>query len=141
MLLEESLVSGTGQWEPRVRFQRQTHLAPLLVQQGELPQAQVLYQKNRALLPTSGGKRLIAEYLEGRAMLEAVLSRPEAAIQLWGVAEALREAIGAPMYPVDQAEYASAITAARAQMGEAAFAAAWAEGRQLTPEQALAATD
>ena len=32
-------------------------------------------------------------------------------------------------------------TAARAQLGEKPFAAAWAEGRLMTPEQALAARE
>ena len=140
-LLEESLVSGKGQWEPRDLFQRQTRLARLLVQQGELAGAHALYQKNLAFLPTSGYKYLIADYLEGRGMLEAELGVPGAAAQLWGAAEALREVIGAPMYPVDRDEYAQAVAAARTQMGETAFAAAWAQGRALTPEAALATVD
>jgi hypothetical protein len=41
-LLEESLVSGKGQWEPRDLFQRQTRLARLLAQQGELAEARAL---------------------------------------------------------------------------------------------------
>ena len=35
--------------------------------------------------------------------------------------------------------YEQAVATARAQMGEQAFTAAWAEGRTMTPEQALAA--
>ena len=140
-LLEESLVSGKGQWEPRDLFQRQTRLARLLAQQGELAGAHALYQKNLAFLPTSGYKYLIADYLEGRGTLEAELGVPGAAAQLWGAAEALREVIGAPMYPADRDEYAQAVAAARTQMGETAFAAARAQGRTLTPEAALATVD
>lgn len=44
------------------------------------------------------------------------------------------------MSPVDRAEYVPTIAAARVELGEAAFAAAWAEGRELTPEQALGVT-
>jgi hypothetical protein len=71
-------------------------------------------------------------------MLEVALGMPGAAVQLWSAAEALREIIGALMYPVDRDEYAQAVAAARNQMGETAFAAAWAEGRALTLEAALA---
>jgi tetratricopeptide (TPR) repeat protein len=140
-LLEESLDSGTGQLKPCDRFQRQTELARLLVQQGELTQAQALYQEHQAFLSTSGYKYLVANYLEGIAALEVALGGLEGAARLWGAAEALREALGAPMFPVDQAEYTPIIAAARTALGEAAFAAAWAEGRHLTPEAALASMD
>src|SRR5262249_7571872 len=58
ILLEESLDSGTGQLEPRDHFQRQIELARLLVKQGELAQAQALYQQNQAFLSTSGYRYL-----------------------------------------------------------------------------------
>src|SRR5947209_12434670 len=48
------------------------------------------------------------------------------AAQLWGAAESLREAIGAPMPPVDRAPYERALATARARLGEQAFARAWA---------------
>jgi hypothetical protein len=39
---------------------------------------------------------------------------------------------------VEQANYEGAVAAARAELGEEAFDVAWAEGRSMTPEQALA---
>ena len=140
-LLEESLGSGTGPGEPRDLFQRQTRLARLLAQQGDTAGARALYEQNRTLLPLAGYKYLIADYLEGRGMLEAALGAPGRAAQLWGAAAALREGIGAPMYPVDRDIYAQAVAAARAQLGATAFAAAWAAGRALPPEVALATVD
>ena len=64
---------------------------------------------------------------------------PTWAARLWGAAEALRETMGTPISPVYRADYERSVAAARAQLGEQAFAAAWAEGRTMTPEQALAA--
>jgi DNA-binding NarL/FixJ family response regulator len=61
------------------------------------------------------------------------------AAQLWGAAEALHEAIAIPLPPADRAEYEQAVQSARAQLGASAFAAAWQEGRTMTPGQALAA--
>jgi predicted ATPase/DNA-binding CsgD family transcriptional regulator len=61
------------------------------------------------------------------------------AARLWGAAESLREATGVPLPPVYRADYELWVAAARAQSGEQAFAAAWAEGRKMTPEQALQA--
>jgi len=42
------------------------------------------------------------------------------------------------MHPVYQASYEQALALTRATLGEQGFHAAWAEGRGLTPEQALA---
>jgi DNA-binding NarL/FixJ family response regulator len=61
------------------------------------------------------------------------------AAQLWGAAEALREAAGIPLPPVEVADYERSVSEACVQLGARAFAAAWAEGRAMTPEQALAA--
>ncbi len=58
---------------------------------------------------------------------------------LWGAAESLRETTGAPLPPVERVPYERAVAAARVQFGEKTFAAVWAEGRTMTPEQALAA--
>ncbi len=60
---------------------------------------------------------------------------------LWGSAEALREAIGVPVYPVYRADYDRAIAQAHAALGEPTFRSAWTEGRLMTPEQALDAQE
>ena len=61
--------------------------------------------------------------------------QPERAVRLYAAAEALREAIRLPAAPADRCDY-EAIPAARATLGEEAFAAAWAAGRAMSPEQA-----
>jgi hypothetical protein len=40
--------------------------------------------------------------------------------------------------PVRRGDHAAAVAAVRAALGEATFAAAWAEGRALSPDRALA---
>jgi hypothetical protein len=57
---------------------------------------------------------------------------------LWGAGQALREAIGAPLPPNEHPEYERMVAAARARLGEDAFAAAWARGRTISLEQAIA---
>ena len=59
------------------------------------------------------------------------------AAQLWGAAESLRETIGVSIPLVERANYEQAVAAARTQLGEKTFAARWAEGSSMTPEQAL----
>jgi DNA-binding NarL/FixJ family response regulator len=59
------------------------------------------------------------------------------AARLWGAADALSEAIGAP--PPRHADRAQdAIAATRRGLGEETFAAAWAEGRALSLDEAVA---
>jgi len=77
--------------------------------------------------------------LEGLASVVAAQGEVAWAARLWGAAEALRETTGAPIAPVERRAYEARVTAARAQLGERPFATAWAEGRLMTPEQALAA--
>ena len=60
--------------------------------------------------------------------------------RLWGAVERLREEIGAPLPANERCEYEQQVTTARAVLGdEAAFDAAWQEGRAMTMEQAIAA--
>ena len=61
------------------------------------------------------------------------------AAKLWGAAEALREAIGLSMGHQDRVDYdyEGRVAAARAQLDEAAWQAAWNEGRTMSPEQAI----
>ena len=60
------------------------------------------------------------------------------ATRLSGAAEALRAAIGVPLRPHEQASHTQAVQALRAALGEEAFANAWAEGRALSLEEAVA---
>ena len=78
--------------------------------------------------------------LEGLAGVVATQGALRWAAQLWGAAEALREAIDVPRLPVDRRSYEQAVATVRAQLGEEAFAIAWQEGRAMSPEQALAAS-
>ena len=54
------------------------------------------------------------------------------------MAAALREALGTPVQPVERRTFEPAVAAARASLGEEAFAAAWVEGRAMSLEQAIA---
>lgn len=140
-LLEEGLAMYQAQQRPLPLFLHQRKLARLLMQQGDLLAAHALYQASRAYLPASGFQPHVAAYLEGWGLVITALGAPERAALLWGTAEALREAIDAPMFPIYRAEYAQAVTSARTRLRKEAFAAAWAEGRAMTPAQALAAAE
>jgi DNA-binding NarL/FixJ family response regulator len=95
-----------------------------------------LYQQSLALTLELGDRFIMPFNLEGLAGVLMTQGELTGAVQLWGAAEELREATGVPLHPVDRAGYEQAVATARAQLGEQAFAAAWAAGRRMTPEQA-----
>ena len=64
--------------------------------------------------------------------------QPDRAARLGGAAEALRAALGVPLPPETRADHDQAVLAMRAALGKDAFAAAWAEGQALSPEEAFA---
>lgn len=79
-------------------------------------------------------------YMQNLELLAAAVSMQGdhgRAAWLFGAAEALRETVGAFVLPLYRAEYDRGVAAARAELGEEALAKAWAEGRAMTPEQAL----
>jgi hypothetical protein len=50
----------------------------------------------------------------------------------------LHTSLGVSPYPAEQAAYEHQLMAARAQLGEGAYALAWNAGRAMTVEQAIA---
>jgi predicted ATPase/DNA-binding CsgD family transcriptional regulator len=141
-LLEDSLVIAKQTGVETDAVQMSIGLARLWAWQGDAEEARRLYQESLTLLSEFNVyKEGIAASLEGLAALEAGEGALRQAAWLWGAAHALREASSAPMYPVHHASSEQAIAQARAQLGELAFHAAWAEGRMMTPEQALAAQE
>ena len=114
-------------------------LGRIEVQRGDLSAARRSFQESLALTEAVGDTTFAPFDLEGLAGVAASQGEFRWAGQLWGAAEALREVTAFPLPPVDRAGYEQAVHAARAQLGAPAFAAAWQEGRTMTPGQALAA--
>ena len=81
---------------------------------------------------------LAVEVVESLAGVVAAGGAGDIAARLWGAASAVRGVEGWPLPPVVRADYDRDVAAARTQFGETAFAAAWAEGRAMTLEQAIA---
>jgi ATP/maltotriose-dependent transcriptional regulator MalT len=113
-------------------------LAKVEAHQADYATARIHYEEGLTLARKVDDKGYTASYLEGLADVVAAQGEPPWAAQLWGAAEALRETIGAPIPPVFRPTYERSVTAARAQLGEKPFAAAWAQGRTMTLEQAVA---
>jgi len=104
--------------------------------------AKGLLQEGLKLSAESGDQTNVAYCLQGLAASAASEGRLARAARLWGVAEALLEKIevAAYIYAPDRSAYQGRVSAARAQLEEAAWQAAWAEGRAMSPEQAIGYT-
>src|SRR2546427_12738343 len=87
-----------------------------------------------------GNRWLIALCFVGFGGVAAAEEEWAWAARLSHAVDAQCEAIGAVLPPPIRAMHEFTITAARTQLGEEAFRAVWAEGRTMTPEQALAAS-
>jgi predicted ATPase len=138
-LFEESLLIAKEQGDAFSHAASLIGLAHVEAFQGDLAAARRLYQEGFALLREPGEKQWewIAACLMGLAEVVAVHREPAEAARLWGTAEAIRETIGASIPPVFRADYEQAVAAARSQLSEEAFAAAWQEGRTMKLEQVI----
>jgi hypothetical protein len=107
-----------------------------LGQQG-LGEARRRAQESLRIQVALGSQALFPACMEVVGMLLSAEGKAREAAMRWGTAEALREELGAPLHPVERADYEQAVAAARRELGEEAFAAAWAEGRTTLVEQVI----
>jgi predicted ATPase/DNA-binding CsgD family transcriptional regulator len=106
--------------------------------QDDYAKARTFYEEALAILQELGIKWFIASCLDGLAEVAVAQGQPAWAAHLLSAAALLREALGVSPPPYNLANYERAVDTTRAQLGEERFAAAWAEGREMTLEQVLA---
>ena len=82
-------------------------------------------------------KRGIARLLECFACLAAVQLEAERSLRLAGAAAALRQNIGAPLTPAEQAKLEAILDPARQALTNTASATAWLEGWAMPVERAI----
>jgi tetratricopeptide (TPR) repeat protein len=116
-----------------------SNLGHLALRQGDAARAAELFGESLDLSWELGASWTIAHGLEGLAGVAAERGDFDQAARLWGAAEALREAIGAPLPPNLAPRHEELVAAARARANGAAWTAAWTAGRALSPEAAIAA--
>jgi predicted ATPase/DNA-binding CsgD family transcriptional regulator/DNA-binding XRE family transcriptional regulator len=80
----------------------------------------------------------LAACVAGLACVAARVGDPARAARLFGAADALLDSLGAIPQPGDRADQARLIAAARAQLPEPDWSAAWATGRALSLDAAFA---
>jgi non-specific serine/threonine protein kinase len=105
---------------------------------GDYERASMLYRDGLAMSRELKDKWDFDWCLKGLAGVAEAEGQLGQAARLFGAEEALREAIGVLPSPFSKDDYDKSVAAVRAGLGEEKFAAAWEEGRAMTPEQAIA---
>ncbi len=112
-------------------------LGAVAFSRGDSVTAHTLYDELLKMLEEKGDKEFIAACLEELGEVVAAQGQSAWAARLWGAAESLREASGVRVLTGESVVYKRMVATAHTQLGEKAFAAAWAQGRTMTPEQVL----
>lgn len=115
-------------------------LGSALLSRGNYQRAGNVFRESLSLWQEIGNTGHIVDCLVGLGRVAGAAGSWESAIKaarLLGAASLLLDTIGSPMQPSDRAEYDHDVAAVRAQLDEAVFVVAWAEGRAMTREQAI----
>ncbi len=112
-------------------------LGSLAREQGNYPTARSLYRESIKLFQELDHKRGIARLLECFACSAAAQLEAERSLRLAGAAAALRQNIGAPLTPAEQAKLEAALQPARQALTNTAGVTAWLEGWALPVEKAI----
>jgi ATP/maltotriose-dependent transcriptional regulator MalT len=119
-----------------------TVLGRVVTEQAEYGRAAALLAEAWEVFGDLGNRDALTYTVEGMAALwTACAPNPEGARRaacLLGAAESLRAAINSPLPPFDRPEYERNLAAARRQLAQDEWAAAWAEGQAMTLEQVAA---
>jgi non-specific serine/threonine protein kinase len=131
---------GQASWNP---FLSRTHvlwtLGTVARDQGDYAAARASYAQAMAAAQEQGSAFHVAVLLDSFASLAAAAGQAERAARLLGAAEAVRQASDVALAPVYRQDFYDAIVATvQAALDGETLAAAWAEGRAMSWEQASA---
>jgi non-specific serine/threonine protein kinase len=112
------------------------NLGLVAVRQGDRQRATALFRES---VDRAGENKYGAYWnLWGFALAAAALGYPRRAVILYAAVERVFDGTRAWQYAEDKEDYAGDVASVREQLDEEEFAAAWAEGRAMSLEQAVA---
>jgi DNA-binding CsgD family transcriptional regulator len=114
------------------------YLGHLAQTEGDVSAAAAYYDESLALWWEEEFWPGLVEALSGVATVAVARSQLTRAAKLFGAVAALREAIGMPAWLPERALYDEAVDRLRQTLSNAAFGAAWAAGRAMPAETAVA---
>jgi hypothetical protein len=112
-------------------------LGSLAREQRNCPTAHSLYRESLIIFRELEHKRGIARLLECFACSAAAQLQAERSLRLAGAAAALRQNIGAPLTPAEQAKLEAILDPARQALTNTAGTTAWLEGWAMPVEKAI----
>jgi predicted ATPase/DNA-binding SARP family transcriptional activator len=136
-LLEESLALAVELGDKYWTALSLLRLAKVARAEGDHGRASALDGRALTLASELGAKRALAEWLEGMARTAVAQEAFDRAVVLLGAADAVRDELGAPLPPAERPGHEKDLAAARASLGDDAFAAAWEAGRAMPLEEAV----
>ena len=137
LLLEESLSIRRQLGDKAGLALSLNTLADVVLDEGQFSEARPLLDESLAINRELGDQTAIAYLIEDYGGLAAAEARHARALQLGGFAAALRESIGAPLPPGEQARVDRMLSPSRQALPESTVAAEWDAGRSLALEQAI----
>ena len=111
-------------------------LANLSRAEGDYAQAEDLFRESLTVDAGFQDRRTASHRLWFWGILEARSGAHDRGVRLLS-AGARHGVYGTSLYPADREDAEAALAAARSALGEEAFARAWAEGREMSLEQAV----
>jgi len=117
------------------------HWGRALLQEGHVTQAEALFEESLAIfieLREGPGQE---SFLRGMAGAAFLTGQNESAARLFGADQSISKKLGAPMDVLDHKVFDPFVAALRERLGETNFNALWAEGRELSLEQAIELAD
>ena len=138
IFLEDGLLAARAWGERSHVAALLTGLGWIVASQGDLRRARSLLLESLEICRELRWEWESAEVFENLAIIEAWqvgTDRLKKAAQFWGIAEMLFKTWGST-YRLDESQ--REIAAARDQLGEEAFTMAWAEGQEMTFDEAVA---
>lgn len=112
-------------------------LGHALRRSGELEEAEEVYRETIGEWQRMGNRAAIANQLESFAFIALARHDDLRAAQLLGSAETIRQAIAAPMLPLEEMEYAEAVATLKAEIDGEVLTAAWQKGGAISLAEAI----
>jgi non-specific serine/threonine protein kinase len=136
-LYEESLALSLARGDKRNVATVLHNLGHVKLQQGDLSRAAGHFEDCLVLAQEMSDERRVVMCVEGVASVAVQAGLLTHAALLFGAAQTLRSRLGAPFEAADLVVYTRSVATVHATLGEAVSAQAWAEGQQVSQEEAI----
>jgi hypothetical protein len=136
--LDTAIAGYEEMGDRRLILMTRSELAHMLRRGGEIDEAEGLYRETLHGWQHAGNRGAIAHQLECFGFLATARKDFPRAARLLAAAEAIREVAEAVMVGTERAEYDAAVGELRAALDATALDSAWAEGRRMTTDEAVA---